>query len=122
MAQPLKNMRILVVEDDYLVATAIADELTSRGAMVIGPVATVDDALEAVVTAEADMAVLDIRLRQELVFPLADYLAERGIPYLFQSGCDDVPLRYARAPRWIKPYLPTALASSLSALVAPSIQ
>src|SRR5438128_2079933 len=118
MKQPLKHNRVLVAEDDYLVGMSIAEELTSLGALVIGPVATADEAMAAVMTAEPDLAVLDIKLRDELVFPIADVLTERGIPYVFQTGYDAVPVRYAPVPRWIKPFQPSALCLALGSLAS----
>jgi hypothetical protein len=87
---------------------------------VVGPVGSVDEALT-LVKREADRldgAVLDINLRDEHVFPVADLLTERGVPFIFTTGYDGValPKRYASAPRCEKPVDKMQLLRSLSGL------
>lgn len=104
--QALGGMRILVVEDEYLLADDLRDELIDAGAQVLGPVPSVADA-QALIAAEAriDAAVLDINLRGEMVFPVADQLTGRGVPFAFATGYDEwaLPDRFAGAPRVEKP-------------------
>jgi CheY-like chemotaxis protein len=98
--------RILVVEDEYLLADDLADGLAALGAIVIGPVGGLDEALSLLEnTPEIDAALLDINLRGEMVFPLADALAVRGVPYLFATGYghEGIPERYQRARVLEKP-------------------
>ncbi|MCD2323348.1 response regulator [Sphingomonas sp. IC-56] len=102
----LDGMRILVVEDEYLLADDLRDALTEAGAQVLGPVPSVDDAQALIAReAEIDAAVLDINLRGEMVFPVADVLAKRGVPFAFATGYDEwaLPERFAGAPRVEKP-------------------
>lgn len=103
--RPLQGRRMLVVEDEYMVALDIADALEADGAIVIGPAATVDDALALIATNAIDAASLDINLNSEKVFPVADVLATRHIPFVFTSGYDAkvVPHQYAAIPRCTKP-------------------
>ena len=115
--RPLEALRILVVEDEYLIAAQLVDELELLGARVVGPSPSLERAMELVSSEPVDLAVLDINLQGKLCFPLADALSERGIPFVFQTGYDpnlDVPSRYAAAPRWHKPFTPQALAASLA--------
>lgn len=102
----LHNCRVLVVEDDYMLADDLVTELGDFGAVVIGPAGTVEDAI-ALITAEPhiDGVVLDVNLRGEMAFPVADLLAERNVPFVFTTGYDAgvFPTRFAHAPRCYKP-------------------
>ncbi len=102
----LEGRRVLVVEDDYVQATDLCEHLLFCGAEVMGPVACVADAL-ALMEAEPppDMAVLDIRLGNETVYPVADALRALGIPFVFATGHDAwaIPEGYASVPRAEKP-------------------
>jgi ActR/RegA family two-component response regulator len=111
MAEPrpdaLRGRRLLVVEDEYLIAASLACTLQSRGAEVVGPAGSVRDAL-ALVEAEGeqlDGAVLDINLGDERVYPVAGALAARGLPFVFLTGYDAsvIPDAYAGVPRCEKP-------------------
>jgi ActR/RegA family two-component response regulator len=98
--------RVLVVEDDYFIAKALARSLRAGGADVLGPVATVADAMDLIDTEPLDGAVLDINLRDgDLVFPVADALTERAVPFIFASGYSSgaIPERYAGIVRCVKP-------------------
>ncbi|CAN7693789.1 response regulator [Rhizobium sp. LjRoot98] len=89
--------RILVVEDEYFLADDTRRTLVNLQALVVGPVATVADALALIGGQEIDAAILDIHLGDELVFPVADKLEERNIPFVFATGFDPsiVPQRFA---------------------------
>jgi CheY-like chemotaxis protein len=81
--------RLLVVEDDYLIATELSESLQTLGLEVVGPVPSVAEALERIETAgKLDGAVLDINLGAQRVFPVADALAERAVPFVFLTGYD----------------------------------
>ena len=102
-----KGRCLLVVEDEYLIAADLAASLESLGVEVIGPAGSVDEALKLVENAgdRLDGAVLDINLRNERVYPVADVLTAHGIPFVFTTGYDAsvVPSAYAAAPRCEKP-------------------
>jgi CheY-like chemotaxis protein len=105
-ARPLSGLRILIVEDQAFIALQSQDELEAAGAIVVGPVHTVERALAALkATPELDGAVLDVNLQGERVFPVADALSERGVPFIFVSGFgrDSLPPRYRYAPHCRKP-------------------
>ena len=102
----LEGRRLLVVEDDYFVAGELVRDLERRGATIAGPVATVDDALGLIAQGgRLDGAVLDINLRGEMAYPVADALIARGIPLVFTTGYDQtiIPLRYSVVTRYEKP-------------------
>jgi CheY-like chemotaxis protein len=103
----LRGHRLLIVEDEYLIAADLAASLEKVGAEVVGPAASVKEALELVQedAGQLDAAVLDINLRGEQVFPVADVLARRGVPFVFTTGYDGVavPSPYAGVPRFEKP-------------------
>ncbi len=92
----MAGRRVLVAEDEYFIAKSLVRDLEKAGAEVIGPVATVAEALDLVRSGALDGAVLDINLRGEMAFAVADALLERGIPLVFASGysADIVPARY----------------------------
>jgi CheY-like chemotaxis protein len=78
--------RILVVEDNALIAMDVEFLVEECGCAVVGPAGTVGEALEAIRHAPPDGAVLDINLGDERVWPVADCLAARAVPFVFASG------------------------------------
>lgn len=111
------SRRVLLVEDDYLVAEDLAHDLEHRGLIVDGPVATCQDALALLVSPRRpDLAILDVRVRDGDVFPLADELERRGIPFVFATAYDpgEVPERFAHVACWQKPVQRSACAAILS--------
>jgi CheY-like chemotaxis protein len=118
----LGGMRILVVEDNYHVASDMAAELERLGADVVGPVGALPDALGLIAAGERlDRAVLDVDLRGKKVFPAADELIARNIPFVFATGYDDVviPERYGRYPRCLKPIDYNELVDLLASVEPP---
>lgn len=116
----LQDRRILIVEDEYLLAFELKETLVDAGAVVVGPVPSVTKALALVEqTHELDGAILDFNLGGELVFPVADQLIARGVPFMFITGYDerDIPAPYERAPCVGKPVEPRHLARALTRLL-----
>jgi CheY-like chemotaxis protein len=101
----LHSLRILVVEDNVLTADTIQDLLETNGCEVVGPVPSIAEALDLIGGAALDGAVLDIRLGDQMSFPVAAALIERDIPFLFLTGYDDlvVPPQYRGMRRLEKP-------------------
>lgn len=121
MTQLLSNRSILVVEDEYFLADDIARAFQRAGAEVVGPVPDRDEALSLLSARQAiDGAVLDINLQGEMIFPVADALQARGIPFVFATGYDSssIPGRYEHVPRWEKPFDVQSLVRALPSLVA----
>jgi len=102
---PLAGRRVLIVEDRYLIASEIAEDVRGLGAEVAGPCATVAQATELVAREEVDAALLDVNLDGELVFPLADLLAAKGVPIVFLTGYDSeiLPPAWRSRPQVVKP-------------------
>jgi len=85
----IAGRRVLVVEDEYLLANRIAGEFTKLGVETIGPANTVERALDLVKHGgHLDGAVLDIKVRGDMVFPVAEALRARGVPFVFATGYD----------------------------------
>ncbi len=112
----LATLRVLVVEDDYFIADDMARALRSVGAELLGTVPTGEVAL-ALLSSEPriDIAVLDINLRGQPVFPVAEQLRARNIPFVFATGYDEaaVPPAFSDVPHWEKPFDAHALARML---------
>jgi CheY-like chemotaxis protein len=102
------GLRILLVEDEAMVAMIIEDTLSDLGCEVIGPIATIARAKEVAASERIDGAFLDVNLRGELVYPVADTLAERGVPFAFVTGYGEAGLdpRFRGTPVLTKPFLP----------------
>jgi CheY-like chemotaxis protein len=115
-------LRVLIVEDEYLLADDMAQALRKFGADVVGPVPSSDQALALLAEEPVDAAVLDINLKGQMVFPVADVLREQGVPFVFATGYDEaaVPEAYRDVPRWEKPFRPEDLAKALPAIVQKS--
>lgn len=113
----LKGLRILVVEDNFLLAEVISDVLVRYGCRVVGPAGDVDTALKLAREAEFDGALLDIGLFGEFCFPVAEVLTGRRIPFLFLTGYSNlrvIPTEFRTVPRLSKPINPAGLSSAIA--------
>lgn len=113
--QRLHGLRILVVEDEILVAMILEEMLRDLGCEVIGPKGSVSSALEAIEQQNFDAVILDVNLKGERAEPVANALADHGIPFIFASGYSrpDLPARFASRPFLRKPYESATLAEIL---------
>lgn len=111
----LNGKTILLVEDEFLLALQLEELLHSRGASVLGPFRKLDDAMAAAQRDEFDFAILDVNLNGTMVYPLADDLLARDIPFLFLSGYSvaNLPARLRAVTRLNKPCDPELLISTL---------
>ena len=114
-ARALAGRRVLVVEAEYFLADDMAQALRKLGAEIVGPVPTLDKALALLAAEPIDAAVLDINLKGQTVYPVADALIGRGVPFVFATGYGEaeVPPTYRDVPRWEKPFNPQDLAKVL---------
>lgn len=87
-APTLQGIRVLIVEDNFLVAEHIKSVLEVSGSTVVGPVGRLRDGLRLASEETLDGAVLDINLHGDRSFPIADALRKRGIPFVFLTGYD----------------------------------
>ena len=116
----LAGKRILVVEDEALIAEMIETLLLDLEAIVVGPASTLEAGLELVKTREIDLALLDVFLRSERVDPIAEKLRARAIPIVFVTG-SHAEADGSKAPLLVKPYTLRKLVSTLSdALAGPA--
>ena len=82
----LSGLKVLVVEDEPLIAMGLKDLLTDSGCTVAGPASSVEQGMRLIEQEAVDGAILDVNLRGEMVFPLADALAEQSIPFAYVTG------------------------------------
>ena len=103
---PLQGLRILVVEDEMMVAMLMEDMLQLFGCTIVGPAASTAQAFVLIETEVFDGATLDLNLAGRSVYPVADELARRGIPFLFVTGYGAEELRsdYTNRPKLPKPF------------------
>lgn len=103
--------RVLVVEDDALIALDTAEELMIAGLEVLGPATSVSRALELLASTGCDVAVLDVNLGEETSAPVARELLSRGTPFIVVSGysSEQHPPELQGAPMLSKPAPPGAL-------------
>ena len=106
---------MIVVEDEALVAMLLEDMLLDLGCTVVSVAGNIQDALANAADAIADGAVLDVNIAGEKVFPVADALARRGMPFVFATGYGPAGIdeQYPGAPVLAKPYSADALAKAL---------
>jgi DNA-binding response OmpR family regulator len=120
----LQGKRVLVVEDDYLIAAQLASDVAEAGCNLVGMANTVDAALDIIATVDVDAAVVNVKLRQEQTFRVADALAARHIPFAFVTGLsrNDAPARYANVPWLEKPFAAGTLRRVLEGVMQPAQQ
>jgi len=117
----LKGKRILVVEDEALIAVMVEDMLTEMGSVVVGPADTIDQALALAGSESLDGAVLDVNVRGQRIDPVAEALAVCGVPMLFATGYGEVRLANGATATVIdKPYTQEKLSRGLAAAMGAS--
>jgi len=116
LAQTSERFRVLVVEDEMLLAMQLEDTLADFGCDVVGPVAHVADGVKLAGSERLDGAILDINVAGAEVFPVARQLAERSIPFIFVSGyaSANLPPEWCGRPTLQKPFYPQDLARRMA--------
>ena len=116
MTQPLNGRRVLVVEDESLVAMLLETILEDMGCTPVGPASNVDDgAAMARDTTELDAALLDVNVAGRQVFPVAEALRARGVPFVFSTGYGEggLPDEWRGNPTIQKPFTEAAVRGAL---------
>ncbi|MFY7835373.1 MAG: response regulator [Novosphingobium sp.] len=111
----IEGKRILVVEDEFIVAAMLCDVLEDAGAVPHGPVGRINEAMEAIASGGIDAVVLDWNLAGEPSLPIAATLAERGIPFVIATGYGSVEAPFDDRPILGKPYVSGHLLEKLGA-------
>jgi CheY-like chemotaxis protein len=117
----LRDRHILIVEDEYLVAMNLQDALSSLGTVVIGPVPSVEKAIEMIESEpDIDATVVDFNLGGVMAYAVADSLLARNIPFVFTSGYEDDVLRarYPQVRNCHKPYLFPKMEEALTSAIS----
>ena len=116
----LSNRKVLVVEDEMMIAMLIEDMLDEFGCKLVGPATNVPRALELIGKESIDVAVLDLNLDGKDTYAIADALQRKNVPFIFATGYGSTGLRqeYGNRPVLQKPFqardLETALTESLN--------
>ena len=122
--QTMTGFRVLIVEKEILSALDIEATLLAFGCEVIGPVASLKQALRIATLEQFDAAILDVTIRDELIYPVAEKLLERGIPFVLASGYGQwaLPEPMRAHPRLTKPFTTQDLETEMRALFNRSLK
>src|SRR5262245_20516403 len=118
----LNGARILIVEDDFFIGLELAAILSDAGAEVVGPSVTVESALTAAQDVTLGAAILDIRLGNDTVAPVARWLTDDHLPFAFytrQTNTDPIRAEWPNSSILSKPALPQSIIRAVAALLSP---
>lgn len=123
MSRSTNPRRVLVIEDELMVAMGLEMLLTDAGCAVVGPHGRFDRAMEAAQNEAVDAALIDVNLRGSKIYPIADVLAERGIPFAFLTGYEKetLPERFAHELVLSKPCGPQDLVAAVARMCEQSL-
>jgi CheY-like chemotaxis protein len=113
----LEGMRVLLVEDEGLIAMSVEDMLSDLGCIVAAQASSLPEALERARAGGFEIAILDVSLNGQQVFPVAELLSEQGIPFAFASGYGraGLPEGFRDRPVVPKPFRTKELSAALAA-------
>ena len=105
-ASPQTGRRILVVEDEFLIRMLMEDMLTDLGYQLAGVAGRVDEATDMARSKDFDLAILDVNLDGHEVYPVAEVVAKRNLPFMFVTGYGGrgLPDQYRGRPTLQKPF------------------
>lgn len=117
-----ERRRILIVEDDYLIATLLAEIMEMAGWQVVGPIGHLSEAIDTAAKEGVDVALLDVNLGGEAVFPVAEVLDARHVPFVFLTGygAETLGNPFCERPRLGKPFKTRELIGTVARLVGPA--
>jgi CheY-like chemotaxis protein len=124
MTTGLDGRRVLVVEDESLVAMLLETMLEDMGCTPVGPIGTVEEALEVIAADPAlDAALLDVNVAGRAVFPVAQALADKGVPFLFSTGYGEggLPDDWRGRPTIQKPFTEATVREALQKTLGISL-
>jgi len=113
--------RVLVVEDNWLLAEVLCDYLKQHRLTPVGPAGRIEGACQLARKASLDAAILDIKLAGQFCFPVCPILSDRGIPFLFLTGFDElavIPSELREVPLLCKPFREDDMNAALKSLLA----
>ena len=112
--------RVLVVEDEYLIRMLLEDMLEELGYDMAAGVGTISEASEVAANGDFHVAILDVNLDGQEIYPVADILAERGLPFVFVTGYGErtLPDPHRGRPALQKPFQAEQLKAALAGLLA----
>jgi len=115
-----EKCRVLIVEDEAAVSMLLEDMVLEFGTEIVGPAATLEEAMALVRREHIDAAILDVNVRGEMAFGVADYMGGAGIPIIFATGYGSqiVPVRFRNSAFLNKPFGYDAMADSLRRVLA----
>lgn len=111
------GLRVLVIDDDPILTLTMEDMIQELGATVVGPVSSLDAALDAIEREEFDVATLDVKLRGEKAYPAGELLRAKRIPFMFVSGYEvlrDCPPELEHVYCLTKPFRADDLARAMA--------
>lgn len=113
------SRRILIVEDEMMIALYLEDLITDQGHQPVGPAMRLEQAVALASAETLDAALLDVNLGDAKSFPCAEILRERGVPILFLTGygAAGLPDEWKSSPTLEKPFEPHHLASALKGIL-----
>jgi ActR/RegA family two-component response regulator len=114
--RPLDGTRVLIVEDEYYLADDLSRTLANAGAEVVGPCATLAEAEGKVREGAFEFAVVDMNLRGDFAFAVAQRLGEAGVPFVIATGYNEgsLPEALLHVPRVAKPFAPDEVVKLLA--------
>ena len=116
--------RVLVVEDETLIAVHIEDILAAMECEIVGPIGKLETAIQIAREGKFDIAILDVTIRGGKVYPVAEHLLEQGVPFVFASGYGDwaLPPSLRNQRRLTKPFTAAELEEQVRLLFRQTIQ
>jgi CheY-like chemotaxis protein len=114
---PLAGRRVLLVEDESMIAMLLEDTLAEIGCEIAGTASRFDDAIEKAKSLSFDVAILDVNLNGRKTYPIAEVVGERGLPFVFATGygLDSLPPLLQKNPVLKKPFQQQDLERALRA-------
>jgi CheY-like chemotaxis protein len=114
--------RVLVVEDEYLIRMLMEDMLSELGYALTAAVGSIAEASELAANGDFNVAILDVNLDGVEIYPVADILLRRGLPFVFVTGYGEssLPAPYRGRPTLQKPFQAEQLKAVLAGLLAPA--